>query len=61
VLQKNWKKNSPEVAQLGMEVINYPYILIGYAIAFQINILAERPDRFWKPVRSENFYFFEKL
>jgi len=30
-------------------------------IAFQINILAERPDRFWKPVRSENFYFSEKL
>jgi len=30
-------------------------------IAFQINILASRPDRFWKPVRSENFYFSEKL
>ena len=30
-------------------------------IAFQINILAERPDRFFPPVRSENFYFSEKL
>ena len=30
-------------------------------IAFQINILASRPDRFFPPVRSENFYFSEKL
>jgi len=30
-------------------------------IAFQINILASRPDRFPKPVRSENFYFSEKV
>jgi len=37
-----------------------PYSILLY-IAFQINILASRPDRFWKPVRSENFYFSEKL
>jgi len=37
------------------------YLNLNIYIAFQINILAERPDRFWKPVRSENFYFSEKL